>query len=262
MGFAVIDANHDGYVDEAEFLKSCGLTAAGPSPAPAPAPNKPPEPGKHQDVKLDTCLSVKIMDKSSWPKDAFKGTGFKDSPLLDQVVGSSQLVAKEEEKGVMVPAPDGKSEWFFPKGTYYCVQATSGQSPAPPPVEMVSSRAPAPAIANIVPIIVGGSPSAASLLQEDLPPAAIENNMDLAPGAHCIEAMVMVPPGARDLKLMYSGPDTHMQETVIPGQMVHCDPVIPACSDPGRHVCSTFQKQCGPGPAPAPGAGSPAPAAV
>jgi len=263
-GFAVVDASHDGSVSEPEFMASCNLMRGAPSPAPAPG-GPPPGPNENQDVQLDKCLVIKVMDKSVWPKDAFKDTGFKDDPLLDQLIGHQSKVASSTDKGVKVPSPDGNEEWFFPKGTFYCIQAThSSNAPAGAPGVYVSSRAPAPMIANIVPVIVpgvmgGGYASAAALLEQKLPANPIKNSMDLQAGGHCIEAWVMVTPGGRNLKLKYSGPDTHKQELTVPGQLVHCDPVIPACVEPLRDSCLSFQPVCGPSPGPAPaGAASPA----
>jgi hypothetical protein len=271
MGFATVDIDNDGYVSEAEFLKTCNLMAGIPSPAPAPA-GPVPKTGPNQDVRLNTCLGVVVMDKAYWPKDPFKGTGFKDSPLLDAVIGRTLEAVSEDDKGVKVPShPDGSQQWFFPKGTYYCAQATHGQKAADPPAPTVNTRGPAPSIANIVPILVGGAPSpdpnfqltraaapSAALLEEE-PDAAIENSGFLASGGHCIEAFVMVEPSSRNLRLMYQGPDTEPptgpkfnKPIVLNGQMVQCNPVIPACEPQHQDVCKNYQPKCAPAPAMAP----------
>jgi len=272
MGFATTDSDNDQYVSETEFLKGCSAGQGGPSPAPAPLKM----PKEKKMVELKNCLTVKIMDKDSWPKEAFKGTGFKDHEVLGQLIGSPVSVEENKPKGVMVKSPDGKAKWFYPEGTFYCVQATAGKiesTSRKTPPEYVSSRGPAPSIANIVPQIIGGAPAPGGLhtlallaprafvdLEHDLEeePASLENSIELLAGAHCIEAMVMVTPSARDLALKYTGADTHDVEVTIPGQLMHCDPVIAACTTPLRDVCLNYKnEQCAAGPAPAP---APAPA--
>jgi len=260
IGFAMADSGQDGYVDAAEFSAICGNGMGSPSPAPAPQVEKPGK-GGQQHATLDTCLTVRVMDKGSWPKDAFKGSGYKDDPALQDLIGSPQPVKKMDKKGVLVASPYG-TDWFYPKGTFYCYEATHGELPSRDPPPMVSTRGPAPSIANIVPEIVGsdaarmlgGSPAPASLLQEDLSVDEEEDDdggIFLAAGGHCIEAMVMVTPAARNLKLLYTGPDTNGEEVVVPSQVVNCDPVIPACTEPLREVCAAYRPQCSAGPAPA-----------
>merc|ERR1719487_261232 len=60
-----------------------------------------------------------------------------------------------------------------------------------------------------------------SLEEEEKKPAAIENSLDLGAGGHCVDAWVMVTPGARQLSLQYKGVDTGKKWKVVPGQMVH-----------------------------------------
>lgn len=249
IGFAEIDISHDGHIQEPEFLTACTSMAGAPGPAPAPAP---PVPVWHNGVYLNTCLRAQVRDRVYWPKDAFAGSGFNDSPLLDQYMGKMPLVVpgSESDKGVKVPSPDGAQQWFLPLGTYDCVYASSSPIPAMAPAPTFSRLSPAPAIVNVKPIIVPGVTGGRALLQEEVPPPAIVNSMYLMAGAHCIEAMVMVTPGARHLKLTYSGEDTNKKETVIPGKLVHCDPSIGACSHPLRDSCSAYQPQCGKSPAP------------
>lgn len=266
IAFAVVDQSGDGFVQEGEFMQTCG--AAGPGPAPSPAGSPAPGPQVHN---VDTCLTVRINSRP-WPKDAFKDTGYKDDPALDGLVGSPQPVKKMTKKGVLVASPDGKQEWFYPKSVFYCYEVIAG--PAPPaaaPSPMVSTRGPAPSIANIVPIIVGGPPQ--GFLQEAAPapsaaagpspaqaPEAGDASVYLGAGGHCIEAMVMVTPSAQSLKLLYSGPDSQGEEVVIPGQVLHCDPVIAACTEPLRQSCINYRPQCGGSPGPSPGGPAPAPA--
>jgi len=251
IGFAVIDSSNDGYIQQAEFMAACSMGIGGPSPAPAPQVQ--PGNGGRKFATLNTCLCVKILDKASWPKDAFKGTGYKDHAILSELVGSPQPVVKMTKKGVLVASPYAPKKWFYPKGTYYCVQATSGgPTPAAAPSPMVSSAGPAPSILNIVPIIIARS---GGLLQEQEDASGGDGAVYLGSGGHCIEAMVMVTPSARNLRLMYTGPDTKGEESVIPGQMMNCDPVIPACTEPLRQACLNYRPQCSalaPAPAPAP----------
>lgn len=63
-------------------------------------------------------------------------------------------------------------------------------------------------------------------------------------GFHCIEALVLVTPAARELQLRYSGPDTDFRETVIPGQVLFCDGVIPACPGKGPQTCAKYVPRC------------------
>lgn len=205
-GFAQIDSNHDGYINEAEFLKSCGLGKAA-----APAAVKAPKKGKYQDV-TPTILDPNCKDGKPKPSGAT----------------------------VMTNDPPSKISNVEP----IIINRNQGGSASKLLLQEVSS-APAPA------------PAPAAGLPE-------ENSIDLISGGHCIEAMVMVTPSARNLQLKYKGPDSHEQEAVIPGQLVTCDPAsgqVPACALPERDVCHSFTGCAGvaaPGPSPGPAPG-PAP---
>ncbi|CAE7692123.1 unnamed protein product, partial [Symbiodinium necroappetens] len=50
----------------------------------------------------------------------------------------------------------------------------------------------------------------------------------------------------------YNGPDTGHLDTVIPGQVLFCDPVVPSCVQPELDSCKAFSPSCGGAPAPAP----------
>lgn len=76
------------------------------------------------------------------------------------------------------------------------------------------------------------------------PPDGAPLAMSLTAGGHCVEATVMVTPGARDLQLRYRGPDTDEKEIVVPGQMLFCDPRIKACKAPALQACKHVQPSC------------------
>lgn len=158
-----------------------------------------------------------------------------------------------------------------------------GPGPAPPPAPMLTD------FDNVEPIIVGNyQPDdethnlvwkipdiAGGFVQEDeeapspgpapgpagKPFDGIESTVQLDAGGHCIEAWVMVTPGARQLALEYSGSDTGGKMLDIPGQMVNCDPIIPACTVPARDVCALYRdKDVNGNPAPSCAGPSPGPA--
>merc|ERR1719265_3047492 len=56
--------------------------------------------------------------------------------------------------------------------------------------------------------------------------------VELQPGGHCVEAVVLVTSGARTIKLSYSGPDSRDVMTLMPAQVLYCDPVVKACVQP------------------------------
>jgi len=59
-------------------------------------------------------------------------------------------------------------------------------------------------------------------------------------GGHCIDVEVQVTPSGRTLQLLYTGPDTHGKEAVIPALVLFCDPVEQACANPNLDACSRF----------------------
>merc|ERR1712176_1365698 len=58
----------------------------------------------------------------------------------------------------------------------------------------------------------------------------------------------MATANGKTVKLKYQGPDTQDMETVVPGEALFCDPVIPACIKPELEICTRFNPPC-PGPA-------------
>mmetsp|Transcript_41201 Transcript_41201/g.74478 ORF Transcript_41201/g.74478 Transcript_41201/m.74478 type:complete len:770 (+) Transcript_41201:78-2387(+) len=70
------------------------------------------------------------------------------------------------------------------------------------------------------------------------------NALRLQPGAHCVEVVVRVPSSARTISLRYHGPDTNGKKIIIPGSVVYCDPVIPACQNPELQACPRYTPKC------------------
>lgn len=68
--------------------------------------------------------------------------------------------------------------------------------------------------------------------------------LELGRGGHCLDVTVMVRPSARTLTLLYQGPDTSGAKTVIPGQVLFCDPVVEACAMPELEACHAYQAEC------------------
>jgi len=66
--------------------------------------------------------------------------------------------------------------------------------------------------------------------------------------------VVKADSNSRSMQLRYNGPDTGHVETVVPGQVLFCDPVIPACVEPELDSCKAFAPQCGTAPGPSPAA--------
>eukprot|EP00931_Biecheleriopsis_adriatica_P032555 TRINITY_DN18992_c0_g1_i2.p1 TRINITY_DN18992_c0_g1~~TRINITY_DN18992_c0_g1_i2.p1 ORF type:complete len:591 (+),score=108.22 TRINITY_DN18992_c0_g1_i2:188-1960(+) len=125
--------------------------------------------------------------------------------------------------------------------------APPAPAPAPAPSVQASTTAPVPASAPVA------APAAAPATHEDLPGGEFE----LSAGGHCLEVVVRLDSSSKALQLRYSGPDTDNKETVIPGQVLFCDPVIAACEKPELESCGAFRTSCtgnsaSPGPAPAP----------
>lgn len=73
-----------------------------------------------------------------------------------------------------------------------------------------------------------------------------------------MEVLVRADSNSRSIQLSYNGPDTGHVKTVVPGQVLFCDPVVPACVSPELSSCKS--STCGsasesaPAPAPAPDA--------
>jgi hypothetical protein len=214
--FAVIDADSNGHITQDEFFKNCHHAAASPASAP-------PQPQFKSNPMTD-CTTVKVRDRSQWePKDPFAGTGYSDSNLLSQLFTRTEAIQEKKSNGVMLASPFGQGPklWFFPKGTWDCVQWTM-PSPAPAP-------APAPSLMQV---------TAASTTEP------VKNEMFLNQGGHCIEAIVQVTSGAETLALKYAGRDTNNAEVVVPGLLVHCDPIVQACTNKDWDQCSKYKKQC------------------
>jgi len=83
------------------------------------------------------------------------------------------------------------------------------------------------------------------------------NQIDLVAGPHCIQIMVGLSPTAGTIQLRYSGPDTEGVDSIVPGKVLYCDPVIPACARPALDACAVYKPDCsaaeaGPPPPPPP----------
>mmetsp|Transcript_23067 Transcript_23067/g.52972 ORF Transcript_23067/g.52972 Transcript_23067/m.52972 type:complete len:774 (+) Transcript_23067:75-2396(+) len=72
----------------------------------------------------------------------------------------------------------------------------------------------------------------------------VTNALKLQPGAHCVEVLIKVPSSARTISLRYHGPDTNGKKIIIPGTVVYCDPVIPACKNPELQACPRYTPKC------------------
>jgi hypothetical protein len=182
IGFAIVDADHNGAVSKAEFMNACG--SAGPGPAPAPVAS--PVPGKPDKWKVN----VEPYVGSPAP--------FPANNILPDIVGPLGTAPRVIDG---VPAP--------PAAAAGLVQEAAGPAPAP----------------------------AAG-------PAPFRNSLNLDAGTHCIEVLTMVTGSARDLKLTYAGPDTKNEAQIISGQVMHCDPIISACTKPKQDACTHFKKRC------------------
>mmetsp|Transcript_35425 Transcript_35425/g.102026 ORF Transcript_35425/g.102026 Transcript_35425/m.102026 type:complete len:302 (+) Transcript_35425:1868-2773(+) len=70
------------------------------------------------------------------------------------------------------------------------------------------------------------------------------NQAMLEAGGHCLDILIAVTPEGRTLQLTYKGPDTAGTMTVIPGQVLWCDPVVQACSNPALDTCALYRPKC------------------
>mmetsp|Transcript_52996 Transcript_52996/g.113722 ORF Transcript_52996/g.113722 Transcript_52996/m.113722 type:complete len:564 (+) Transcript_52996:148-1839(+) len=114
----------------------------------------------------------------------------------------------------------------------------SFQVPMPAPAPAL---APAPAPMPMEVVAMAPAPMAMlSMAQEQTAAGQVE----LEAGGHCIDALVMALPTGRTLRLRYRGPDTGGVETVIPGQVLFCDPVIEACRTPEMQACTIYEPSC------------------
>ncbi|CAL1159724.1 unnamed protein product [Cladocopium goreaui] len=125
-----------------------------------------------------------------------------------------------------------------------------GAAAAPAPVPMAMAPVPAPMAAVPVPV---PAPAPPPFEAEGKP-----GEMLLSVGGHCVEVLVRADSNSRSIQLSYNGPDTGHVKTVVPGQVLFCDPVVPACVSPELSSCKS--STCGsasesaPAPAPAPDA--------
>eukprot|EP00913_Durusdinium_trenchii_P010470 g9817.t1 len=95
-----------------------------------------------------------------------------------------------------------------------------------------------------------GGRQVAAALPEAFQAEGRPGEMLLSAGGHCIEVLVRADSNSRSIQLQYTGPDTGHVKTVVPGQVLFCDPVVPACVSPEINSCKS--RACGPAPAPAP----------
>eukprot|EP00930_Biecheleria_cincta_P004639 TRINITY_DN105558_c0_g1_i1.p1 TRINITY_DN105558_c0_g1~~TRINITY_DN105558_c0_g1_i1.p1 ORF type:complete len:575 (-),score=109.28 TRINITY_DN105558_c0_g1_i1:310-2034(-) len=69
--------------------------------------------------------------------------------------------------------------------------------------------------------------------------------LTLKAGGHCVEIVVMAQPtNSPTMQLRYSGPDTDQTDTLVPGQVLFCDPVAPACKRPELDACRASRPNC------------------
>jgi len=67
---------------------------------------------------------------------------------------------------------------------------------------------------------------------------------ELSAGGHCIEIVVMAAAAHGSVQLRYKGPDTDSIDTVMPGQVLFCDPVVAACQEPELDTCAFLKPDC------------------
>eukprot|EP00438_Fugacium_kawagutii_P005895 Skav214430 [mRNA] locus=scaffold586:360478:361980:+ [translate_table: standard] len=130
-------------------------------------------------------------------------------------------------------------------------------APVPLPAGLSAAPAPAPAApAHVAPAPAAPAPVASAPVPAPAPaPPPFEaegrpGEMLLAAGGHCVEVLVRADSNSRSIQLSYNGPDTGHVKTVVPGQVLFCDPVVPACVSPELNSCKA--SRCGEAPAPAP----------
>lgn len=149
---------------------------------------------------------------------------------------SPAAVSASAPSGAVMTAPAPAAPAAAPSGA-----AAPAASPAEPPPASPAPGIPAFGVptSGPGPIGVAGGPDAALL--------GGPGEIWLPAGGHCIEAVVMATDAGKTVKLKYAGPDTEKVETIVPGQALFCDPVIPACSKPSLDACARFTPTC-PGP--------------
>jgi len=206
------------------------VSGAAPSPAPMQAPAPAPAPSLAQRLEWPRLVPERTSNVMS-PWHTASSLSFLQTPVAPSPAPAPGLAAAVAPGPAPVTASPGPAP---------------GQLPSPAPA-VATMPAPAPAPAG----------EAAPAPAPAFPPAfaAAEGKpgeLHLTAGGHCVEVIVKADRDSRSIQLKYNGPDTGHLDTVIPGQVLFCDPVVPACVQPELDSCKAFTPSCGGAPAPAP----------
>ncbi|CAJ1399034.1 unnamed protein product [Effrenium voratum] len=229
--------------------------AASPGPAPglAPAPALAASPEAPQAPQAPEAEAPRL----AWPRLVPERRSDVMSPWHGAALMQSPALAPSPMPDLpSSPAPAGPAPAGAPASPPMA-------APAPVPAPALAATPPAPAPAPVPLDSPAPSPATAPAPAPELPPAFEEQEQPgelfLSEGGHCVEVVVKADSNSRSLQLRYSGPDTDHVDTVVPGQVLFCDPVVPACTRPELQSCK--QPKCaaeaaasGPAPGPAPAA--------
>eukprot|EP00439_Symbiodinium_sp_Y106_P060148 s611_g8.t2 len=186
------------------------VSGAAPSPAPMQAPAPAPAPSLAQRLEWPRLVPERTSNVMS-PWHTASSLSFLQTPVAPSPAPAPGLAAAVAPGPAPVTASPGPAP---------------GQLPSPAPA-VATMPAPAPAPAG----------EAAPAPAPAFPPAfaAAEGKpgeLHLTAGGHCVEVIVKADRDSRSIQLKYNGPDTGHLDTVIPGQVLFCDPVVPACVQP------------------------------
>ncbi|CAJ1367523.1 unnamed protein product, partial [Effrenium voratum] len=229
-----------------------GGASSAPAASPGPAPGLAPAPALAASPEAPQAQAPEAeAPRLAWPRLVPERRSDVMSPWHGAALMQSPALAPSPMPDLpSSPAPAGPAPAGAPASPPMA-------APAPVPAPALAATLPAPAPAPVPLDSPAPSPATAPAPAPELPPAFEEQEQPgelfLSEGGHCVEVVVKADSNSRSLQLRYSGPDTDHVDTVVPGQVLFCDPVVPACTRPELQSCK--QPKCAaeaaPGPAPA-----------
>jgi len=203
------------------------------------------------DIGFDTMSSLKIdgvetktVGQCRIAADEFscakKGCAWKTGSCVPEEAKEAALVAMEQVPASPAPAPPmaaiaaspfAAEESLMPPATTEQSEEESKESLIPSPEEQSEDAKADAAKAEF---------EAKAAKATKGKPATF----DLSAGGHCIEIVVMATAAHGSVQLRYKGPDTDGIDTVMPGQVLFCDPVVAACQEPELDTCAVLKPDC------------------